>query len=516
MAPATEINAGGGFFAALSELLPDIGRAILEQFRYDPDSPMLFSSGFFLFLFLGFTFFYGMMRRRPTLRIIYTSLFSIYFYYKTGGFYFYLLVVVSVTDFIVGRLLGREERTGRRKLLLFVSILVNLGMLCYFKYTNLFIQIANDLSVGHALDFRNIFLPVGISFFVFQSLSYTIDIYRRQLEPLGNWLDYFFYLSFFPQLVAGPIVRAKDFIPQIRQNPLRVTKEMFGTALFLIMTGLFKKAVISDYISLNFVDRVFESPLLYGGFENLMGIYGYALQIYCDFGGYSDMAIGIALLLGFRFKDNFDLPYKSATITEFWRRWHISLSTWLRDYLYISLGGNRKGRLRTYINLMITMLLGGLWHGAALRFILWGGLHGAGLAAHKFLMNRFPRMKPTGEGMKRIWRIAGIVFTFNFVCFGWIFFRADSVGTGFEMLGQIFGDFSFAAIPEVVAGYRGAFILIIIGFAAHYLPKVIHTRAKLRIIRNSIWVNALLLVAVIWIIMQVKSGGIQPFIYFQF
>ncbi len=198
-------------------------------------------------------------------------------------------------------------------------------------------------------------------------------------------MDYLFYVSFFPQLVAGPIVRAKDFIPQI-YRPIRVTQQEFGEGLFLILSGLIKKAIISDYISLNFVDRVFDAPTLYSGFENLMAIYGYALQIYCDFSGYSDMAIGIALWLGFRFNINFDSPYRSATITEFWRRWHISLSSWLRDYLYIPLGGSRRGRLRTYLNLLITMLLGGLWHGASLRFILWGGMHGVALALHKLYM----------------------------------------------------------------------------------------------------------------------------------
>ena len=244
-------------------------------------------------------------------------------------------------------------------------------MLGYFKYTNFLIDISNQLFGQGFLQFQNIFLPVGISFFVFQSMSYTIDIYRGQLKPLSNWLDYLFYLSFFPQLVAGPIVRARDFIPQIRQNPVVVTREMFGTGVFLILTGLFKKAIISDYISLNFVDRIFDEPLLYSGFECLMGIYGYALQIYCDFSGYSDMAIGLALLLGFRFPKNFDSPYKSATITEFWRRWHISL------------GGNRKGKARTYLNLFLTMLIGGLWHGAA-------------LAVHKWTVNRFPSFKKTG------------------------------------------------------------------------------------------------------------------------
>ena len=382
-------------------------------------------------------------------------LFSLYFYYKSSGIYFLLLVFASVSDYWIAHAIYKVRTQRAKYWLVGLSVLVNLGMLGYFKYTNFLIEIANNLFGQGFLNFQNIFLPVGISFFVFQSMSYTIDICRGQLKPLNNWADYLFYLSFFPQLVAGPIVRAKDFIPQIRQNPLRVTREMFGMGVFLILIGLFKKAVISDYISLNFVDRIFDEPLLYSGFECLMGIYGYALQIYCDFSGYSDMAIGIALLLGFRFPKNFDAPYKSATITEFWRRWHISLSTWLRDYLYISLGGNRKGRIRTYFNLLVTLLLGGLWHGAAVRFILWGALHGIALALHKLWLSVVPGSKATGAEMRWFWRIPGIFFTFNLVCFGWLMFRAESMKTVQLMLHQIFTKrFNPSVIPPPVRADR--------------------------------------------------------------
>ncbi len=498
------------------EQLARITENIAESLRYDPADPLLFSSGLFLFLFAGFTFLYGFMRRRPVLRMIYVSLFSVYFYYKTSGFYFLLLVLVSITDFLIGRSLARTDDRIVRRGLVTLSVLVNLGMLAYFKYTNLLILAVNGAAGCELLSFRNIFLPVGISFFVFQSMSYTIDIYRRQLEPLRCWLDYFFYLSFFPQLVAGPIVRARDFIPQIRQNPLRVTRGMFGRGIFLIMIGLVKKAVVSDYVSINFVDRIFDDPLLYSGFENLMGVYGYALQIYCDFSGYSDMAIGIALLLGFRFPKNFDSPYKSATITEFWRRWHISLSTWLKDYLYISLGGNRRGRLRTYFNLIVTMLLGGLWHGAAVRFLLWGGYHGVLLAGHKMLLSAFPRLRPTGASMSRVGRAAGIVVTFHLVCLGWIFFRAPDMQTGMEVISQIFTDFSLASVPAAVTGYAKVFAMIVFGYALHYLPRVVRSAACVRVMRNPLVVNAVLMVVAIWVVMQVKSAEIQPFIYFQF
>ena len=483
---------------------------------YDASSPLIFSSGLFLFLFTGFLLFYAALHRTPTARIVYVILFSLYFYYKSSGIYFLLLIFAAASDYLIARGICRADRRWIRRLLVLLSVAVNLGMLGYFKYTNFLVDMGNRLFGQGFLEFQNIFLPVGISFFVFQSMSYTIDIYRGQLRPLDRWIDYLFYLSFFPQLVAGPIVRARDFIPQIRSNPVVVTREMFGTGVFLILTGLFKKAVISDFISLNFVDRVFDEPLLYTGFECLMGIYGYALQIYCDFSGYSDMAIGIALLLGFRFPKNFDAPYKSATITEFWRRWHISLSSWLRDYLYISLGGNRKGRVRTYFNLMVTMVLGGLWHGAALRFVLWGALHGVALALHKMWMAVIPWAKADGKDMNIVSRAVGFLVTFNLVCLGWLLFRADSMQTVHVMLYQIFHNFDASLIPQVVAGYKAVFALIAAGYVMHFMPAKIDADLQNRVVNASFWWQVAMLTLTVWCVMQIKSSDIQPFIYFQF
>ncbi len=495
--------------------MEQIVERVLELLHYDASAPLIFNSGLFLFLFVGFSAGYVLMRRASTLRILYVILFSIYFYYKSSGIYFLLLVFVAVSDYWIAHGIAAARSKKTKRWLVALSVAVNLGMLGYFKYTNFFIEIANNIFGAGFLDFRNIFLPVGISFFVFQSMSYTIDVYRGVIRPLDRWIDYMFYLSFFPQLVAGPIVRARDFIPQIRQ-PLRVTRRMFGLGVALIIIGLIKKAVISDYISLNFVDRIFDDPALYSGFECLMGIYGYALQIYCDFSGYSDMAIGIALLLGFRFPKNFDAPYKSATITEFWRRWHISLSSWLRDYLYISLGGNRKGRVRTYVNLLLTMLLGGLWHGAAVRFILWGALHGVALALHKMWMAVVPWAKINGKDMNIVLRVAGIVLTFNLVCFGWLLFRAEDMQTVHVMLYQIFNNFNPAIIPQVVEGYKAVFALIVLGYAMHFLPEKIDIDIRNRVVNASFWWQVALMALTIWCVMQIKSSDIQPFIYFQF
>lgn len=479
---------------------------------YDPQQPMIFSSGLFLWLFLGFSLIYLLLQRKTTARLLFVSLFSYYFYYKSSGFYFFLLGIVTVSDFLLARWMYRTETSWKRKLIVCCSLCINLGLLCYFKYTNFFYEMLAPLWHGtyHPLD---IFLPVGISFFTFQSLSYTIDVYRKDLKPLSNLLDYVFYVSFFPQLVAGPIVRAHDFIPQIRQ-PLYVSPEMFGQGVFFIVSGLFKKAVISDYISVNFVERIFDNPGLYSGLENLFGVYGYALQIYCDFSGYSDMAIGIALLLGFRFPINFNSPYKADSVTDFWHRWHISLSTWLRDYLYISLGGNRKGKIRTYLNLFLTMLLGGLWHGASWNFIVWGGLHGVALAVHKYVRSLLGRAKNyRSTGWKRFF---AVVLTFHFVCFCWIFFRNTTFEGSATMIRQIFTAFHPELAGQLFTGYWKVFLLMGVGYLLHACPDRWQEACSRGMIRLPLVGQALVLILLVYLVMQVKSSDIQPFIYFQF
>ena len=488
---------------------------ILDLLSYNNGEPLIFSSGLFLFLFLGFTAGYAMLKRRLNLRILYVVCFSLFFYYKTSGWYLLILVGLSLSDYALGWLLSGAAEQWRRKMLVVIGVCINLGILCYFKYTNLIAETIDELFDGR-ISTGDIFLPIGISFFTFQSMSYTIDVYRGRIEPVRRWVDYLFYLSFFPQLVAGPIVRAKDFLPQITKNPVVVTPEMFNRGVFLIVSGLFKKAIISDYISLNFVDRIFDAPMLYSGLENLLGVYGYAMQIYCDFSGYSDMAIGIALLLGFYFNPNFDSPYKSATITEFWRRWHISLSSWLKDYLYISLGGNRKGKIRTYINLIVTMLLGGLWHGGAWRFMLWGGIHGVALATEKCALGTFPRMKVSGMEMKRVWRVVGIFLTFNIVCFAWIFFRAENMAAGGEILSQIFTNFSVVNAAEIARAYWGVLVLIGLGYLLHFAPRSSEMVAERFLGRVPLWAKAVIITLIIYVVMHIKSADVQPFIYFQF
>ena len=496
----------------------DIQR-LLHIFQYDASSPMIFSSGIFLFLFLAFSLIYWMLQKKDTARILFVTLFSYYFYYKSSGFYFFLLGVVTVSDYLIA--LGIHR--WRSRWLVALSVLIDLSLLAYFKYTNFL----GELFVAD-WQHLDIFLPVGISFFTFQSLSYTIDVYRGNIKPLDRLLDYAFYVSFFPQLVAGPIVRARDFIPQIRR-PLMVSNEMFGHGVYLILIGLFKKCVISDYISVNFVERVFDQPLLYSGVENLLAMYGYTLQIFCDFSGYSDMAIGIALLLGFEFPKNFDSPYKSRSITEFWRRWHISLSSWLKDYLYISLGGNRKGKIRQYLNLLITMLLGGLWHGASLNFILWGGAHGLLLCFDKMWHSLCPVLSPLRFLPSRknpdagvhgftevILAFVGGIITFHIVALLWILFRASSFEIARDMVSQMLFSFQPQIFMQWVSSYWAVGLLMVVGYLLHFMPQTFSEGMKTLVIKSPLLLQALFIVALAYLIIQIKSSEVQPFIYFQF
>lgn len=348
-------------------------------------------------------------RQRLHLRNVFLMAVSWFFYYKTSGLFLLLLLFVTLSDWLIAQQIYQAKGERRKaKVWLALSVVIDLGLLCYFKYAYFFTNVVNNL-LGTELAVFDLFayigngfsesgrfmvdkiiLPVGISFYLFQVMSYTIDVYRGHVKPVKNILDFAFYVSFFPQLVAGPIVRANEFIPQL-YKPFRLSRRVFGLAVFWVLNGLIKKIVLSDYLAVNLIDRVFENPLLFSGFENLFALFAYSLQVYADFSGYTDIAIGIAMLMGFYLPQNFDSPYKSKNPQEFWRRWHMSLSRWLKSYLYIPLGGNRKilGKevkdktTAGNVNSFITMLLGGLWHGASWNFVIWGALNGAGMIVYK-------------------------------------------------------------------------------------------------------------------------------------
>ncbi len=506
-----------------------------EILTYSEGKPMLFTRLHFWVFFTILLALYSLIYRQRAIRNAYLFLMSLLFYYLSGGYFFTLLIFSTIADYTLGHLIYQSETRIKKKLFVATSVLINLGVLSYFKYSYFFIRTTNrllgtDLEVVNILarwsnqlantgfDVATIILPVGISFYTFQTISYTVDIYRGKVKPVNNIIDFGFYVSFFPQLVAGPIVRAAEFVPQLYQK-FRLTRREFGHALFLILTGLMKKMLISDYISINYVDRVFEAPLSYSGFENMMAVYGYALQIYCDFSGYTDIAIGVALMMGFRLPVNFNSPYKAIHVTDFWRRWHISLSTWLRDYLYIPLGGNRKGELRRNINIMITMLLGGLWHGAHLRFIIWGGIHGLALVVHKVWGRVKKKMKQPPRPLREkkvLGRFLSVFFTFHVVTAAWIFFRAQSMRKAKQMIGQILHHFEAELIPTMIASYKEVFAIILIGFILHWLPANFKEKYRGWFIQTPLVVKIIAVILVVLVIYQVKSAAIQPFIYFKF
>ncbi|MCX6351789.1 MAG: MBOAT family protein [Bacteroidetes bacterium] len=510
-----------------------------DIFVYSSKNPLLYTQYLFWFVFTFFMLGYSVLYKKNTMRKVYLIIFGVFFYYKSGGYFFFLLLISTVTDYYIGKAIYNAKTQMRKKLFVALAVFWNLGILCYFKYYYFFVDGINylvdwlnhsagfhwahlktfnyfadlsNITFGSHFDVLSVILPVGISFFTFQTISYSIDIYRGQIKPLNSIIDFCFFVTYFPQLLAGPIVRASVFVPQINK-PYALTNDDFGKAIFLIMGGLFKKIIISDFISGNFVDRVFSNPMLYSGFENLMAVYGYTIQIYCDFSGYTDIAIGLALLMGFHLPKNFDSPYKATNITDFWRRWHISLSTWLRDYLYIPLGGNKKGKIRQYINLFLTMLLGGLWHGANIRFIIWGGVHGLGLAFHKLWMQFFPSTQKKKNNFILI--ISGLI-TFHFVAFCWIFFRAPNMAVVGQMMGQVFHHFNINLASDFITGYWRVMAMIILGYAIHLLPSSLKLSATNRFINLPLAAKAVAIALLVVIMYQGMSSAVQPFIYFQF
>lgn len=485
----------------------------IDVIKYDAANPLLFNTGLFLVLFLGFILIYSLIRRWKNAKLIFVILFSLYFYYKSSAEYCFILLGVCVMDFVLGVLMGRAKRNWVRRLIVTVNVLMNVGMLVYFKYFRLFMETLFDLT-QLKWDFDDIILPAGISFFTFRSISYIVDLYRRKMEPCRNLLEYTFFLTFFPPLLAGPVVRAKDMLPQVRANE-PATRAMISEGLFLIVAGLIKKVIVADYISENFVSRVFDNPALYSGFENMMAIYGFLIQLYCDFSGYSDIAIGIALLLGYRFLDNFRAPFKSQNPTEFWHRWHISLSTWLRDYLYIPLGGNRKGTARKHFNLMTTMVIGGLWHGASWMYMIWGALQGLFLVIHKEIKRLFPTLSEEKRG--QWWRVgANMFFTFNLIAISFVFFRSRSLDDAAAMGKQIVSDFHLSVAPQFVEGYLFIVLAILLGYFMHLAPGSWSVAVKRLLDRTPLVLLAVILALVIILIIQVRQSDIVPFIYLQY
>lgn len=547
---------------------------IKDVFSFTEGKPLLFTQLFFWGFFGVVLLFYSLVYKKIALRNIYLLLVSFFFYYKTSGVFLILLLFTICSDYNWGRLIHNATRKRDKKIFLTISITFNLLLLSYFKYAYFFTESCNQLFstdiefFNHFSHFTNTFmgthfsvdkliLPVGISFFIFQSISYTVDIYRGNVKPVKNIFDYGFFVCFFPHLVAGPIVKAHDFIYQI-YLPYDLKRKEFGLAVFWIVNGLMKK-ILADYIAINFIDRVFDSPNYYSGVEVVMGTLGYSLQIYMDFSGYTDMAIGIALLLGFRLKTNFNSPYKAQNVSDFWKRWHISLSSWLQEYLYIPLGGNRQGTLGSYIaitilsvvlvmltgklwlllvlfgiailfalisyfsagfrksintniNLMVTMLLGGLWHGSSWLFIIWGGLNGLGLVVHKLWL----KISPIKNSNSFFVKATTVLFTLLFISFTRIFFRSDNMDTVVLLFDRLSNHFGLELTFKIIQGYSGVLSLVLLGYLIHWIPSIYKEKYRNYFANLAYYQMAFVVIGAVFIIYQLMSDEMQPFIYFQF
>ena len=477
---------------------------------------MLFNSYiYFVFLLVILPIFYLLPGKRS--KNIFLLICSYFFYGYWDWRFCSLLAVSTIVDFFLGLKLEGETNNSKRKLYLILSVIVNLSILGFFKYFNFFVGSFEAVfnTFGYKLDFLhlNIILPVGISFYTFQTMSYTLDIYRKRLKPTSNFIDFALFVSFFPQLVAGPIERASNLLPQLYKK-LSPSKDQLQKGLVLIGTGLFRKVMIGDTAG-RIVDHIFADLNLYSSFEILCGLILFSLQIYADFSGYSSIARGTSKLLGVELMKNFEQPYLSMNITEFWRRWHISLSSWLKDYLYISLGGNRKGTARTYFNLMLTMLLGGLWHGASWNFVIWGGLHGAYLAVHKKMLgDRKIRNGFNYNGVSSILVYSGKMLMTNIlVLLTWLFFRAKDFGDIRVFFSKML-DWQWGEYSSVLAQITITYLLVSFVFdIVQYYTK----RHTFLLMFKSRYITATILSVLVLVTFSflIQSEPL-PFVYFQF
>ena len=549
---------------------------LVDIFTFSEEYPLIFTQANFWIFFVVAYFFFAICYKRIPLRNSYLFIVSLFFYYKTSGLFVGILLFSTLVDFFIGQSIYNTEKEVKRKFLVSCSVIINLTVLCYFKYAYFFTDSFNMLfntnyevfnwlaQWGNTFNNQNYFtvekiiLPVGISFYTFQTISYSVDIYRRKVKPLKSILDFGFYVSFFPQLVAGPIVRAESFVPQINR-PTIISKSDFDAGTYFILKGLVKKMIFADFIAMHFLDKVFDAPEMFSGFANVMAMIGYSLQIYGDFSGYTDIAIGLALLMGFQLPINFNSPYKAENAGEFWKRWHISLSTWLRDYLYIPLGGNRNGTTASYIilsiiligvvlafsslmltaiitgavlilvllakysvavrnhvntniNLMLTMLIGGLWHGASWKFVIWGGLNGLGILVYKYWRKISPYENKKGW-VVHAWKI---LLTFLFITFTRIYFRGESMDHISRWYYQVANNFDLGSALAILSNYQAVFWVMLVGYITHWLPQNLKDKIEGLYANSALPLKAAYAVAIGILCYQAFSTDFQPFIYFQF
>ena len=549
---------------------------IYTLFSFNVEEPLIFTQLDFWLFFILVMVVFSAIHKHFLVRSIFLTVISLFFYFKTSGLFVLLLGLTLVVNYLFGSLVGKTDKDRSKKWLIAGSVIFNLLLLGYFKYAYFFTdsfnqlfqtkyEIVNQFALwgngffGEGTFVDKILIPVGVSFFTFHNISYVVDIYRKEIK-VSSFFDFTFYVTYFPHLVAGPIVRARDFIPQINQ-PFTLNKQDFSWSLVQITKGLFKKIVLADYIAVHFIDKIADSPEAYPGFVSVLAMWAYSLQIYGDFSGYTDIAIGISRLMGFTLLENFNSPYKAVSVADFWRRWHKSLGSWLRDYLYIPLGGNRSGGLGTYIastiifvflifitqwyeliyvylglmilyflcwhvfpkvknylnrdlNLLITMVVGGLWHGASENFVIWGSMNGLALIFFQYWRKISPYENSTAWGI-RAWRI---FLTFNFITFTRIWFRLDEAGEPMKMLNHIWVhfDFTWDLFVKVLETYQAVFWLILTGFVLHWLPQSWKDKGTQLFARIPFVFQAICIALSVFLMYQAISDTFKPFVYFQF
>lgn len=547
------------------------------SFDVGDGSILVFTKLDFWLFFIAVMIFFSMLNQKRLLRSIFLTAVSVFFFFKTSGLYVILLGLSITVNYFLGRRIYNIDNNLRRKWIIAFSAIFNVLILGYFKYAYFFTDSFNQLFhtdfelVNHFAQFGNgimgegtfvekILLPVGVSFFTFQNISYVVDIYRKEITPVKNFFDYSFFVTFFPQLVMGPIVRARDFIPQISQTYI-LTKNDFSWAVIQIVKGLVKKIVIADFMVVHFIDKVADAPETYPGFVSVLAMWAYSLHIYADFSGYTDISIGLSKLMGFHLHPNFNSPYKAINVADFWRRWHISLGSWLKDYLYIPLGGNRKGGIGTYIailiifvfmifitqwyelifvylglmviyvigvlivpnfkqfvhrdlNLIITMVIGGLWHGASENFVIWGAMNGAALVIYKYWRKISP-YENSNFWLTNFWKI---FITFNFITFTRIWFKLDGDGEPMLMLNQIWNhfDFSWDLFVTVLKTYQAVFWIMLAGFIVHWLPDRTKGYWENLFTRMPMPVQAFSVAIIVILVYQAVTSEAPPFVYLQF
>jgi alginate O-acetyltransferase complex protein AlgI len=549
---------------------------IYTLFSFNVEEPLIFTQLDFWLFFIFVMVVFSAIHKHFLVRSIFLTVISLFFYFKTSGLFVLLLGLTLVVNYLFGSLVEKTDKDRSKKWLIAGSVIFNLLLLGYFKYAYFFTdsfnqlfqtkyEIVNQFALwgngffGEGTFVEKILIPVGVSFFTFHNISYVVDIYRKEIK-VSSFFDFTFYVTYFPHLVAGPIVRARDFIPQINQ-PFTLNKQDFSWSLVQITKGLFKKIVLADYIAVHFIDKIADSPEAYPGFVSVLAMWAYSLQIYGDFSGYTDIAIGISRLMGFTLLENFNSPYKAVSVADFWRRWHKSLGSWLRDYLYIPLGGNRSGGLGTYIastiifvflilitqwyeliyvylglmilyflcwhlfpkvknylnrdlNLLITMVVGGLWHGASENFVIWGSMNGLALILFQYWKKISPYENSTALGI-RAWRI---FLTFNFITFTRIWFRLDEAGEPMKMLNHIWVhfDFTWDLFVKVLETYQAVFWIILTGFVLHWLPQSWKDKGTQLFARIPFVFQAICIAFSVFLMYQAISDTFKPFVYFQF